>query len=730
MNPSQSIFDSKIMNLLPTFPRALLLAGSFSLCASASGGTEQDHSFDSAAQRAISGMRDYLPNHPASQAPDKLKDACLQSSRRTPELDTCLEGIASRYGVNFTLKPLRLSATTGSEGSVGMLLDRDAEGFVVTGVLLGQSAARAGVRSGERIVRLDGTDVSGLAKTADLVKKIRGPVGSQVKLGLANWLGDIREVVLTRTPTGEQGLAFAVSESDPGVCVPTPQDRVFSNTPRDLKAWKEARLMLFMGKNGIGACDAKGKVVIPPRFQEIVPNGATALVTERGEQSGIMRHDGTWLRAPDKNRKYSVWAEAKRYLMIGKEITILDGNGAPCIKEGFQSIVPRDAYAIVGIPRGAERVIDANGKVLLEAGKNEMLKWFDYQGESRLLARPLWIDRRVEGENGESLHGLFDVKSRRTILEPRYRDISFNEAFDAFVVEDSDKQLAALHAADGRQLIPPRYDSISLPAKDDRLQASERWPLDIVVVSQGEKQRLFSISRQAEIGPLFDSIRIGRRGVRELRALVAQNNGRWGVIGLDGKTLVDFDYEDPEEEIDAFGYIAVTRASGEPRKRVLAVPPEVASNIEKRLMALRTKPPQQIADGAPLLGLVQPEVEFSARYAPVVFASDEGVKRAYAEGALFEPFLPSLLVTGNEAYSGLGNIRSINKPAMPNVGPVCRTATGFEYLYDGPRSDEDIAAACRGDARRLTFTRHEQGWRCENCGAFGIPSDWIELPLR
>lgn len=714
----------------PELLRALILAGGVFLFAGAYG-SEQDHAFDTAAQRAISGMRDYLPDHPASQAPDALKDACLQSALRTSELDACLAGIASHYGFNFTLKPVRLSENTGSEGSVGMLVKRDADGFVVAGLVLGQSAARAGVRSRERIMRLDGEDVSGLAATADLVGRIRGPVGSQVKLELANWMGDIREVMLTRALAGDEGMAFAVLESDPGVCMPTPQGRVFFDTPRDMGAWKEARLMLFMGGNGIGACDATGKVVIEPRFRDIVPNGATALVTERGERAGIMHPDGTWLLAPDESYRFRVWGQAKRYVMLGSEITVLDENGVPCIKERFQSIEPRDAYAIVSTLNGAERVIDADGNVLLQAGENETLEWFDYRHESGLRAFPLWVDRSVRGANEESLHGLFDVRSRRTILAPRYLAISFNEAYDAFTVEDADERLAGLHAVDGRQLIKPRYDSVSLPTLDDNLRPSEPRPLDIVVVSRGEKQSLFSISRQAEVGPLFDNIRIGRRGVGELRALLAQRNGKWGVIGLDGKTLVDFAYEDPEEEIDAFGYLTVSRAPGAPGKRVLAVPPEVVSDIERRLSALRAAPPQHGVDGAPLAGLVsRPKAGFSTRYVPVVFASDESVKSAYARGVLFEPSMPSLLVSGDEAYSGLGVIRYVGKPAMSNVGPLCHTATGFEFLYNGTSGEESSAAACRSSARRLTFTRHEQGWRCENCGTFGIPSDWVELPMR
>jgi carboxyl-terminal processing protease len=71
--------------------------------------------------------------------------------------------------------------TEGQFGGVGIVVDVKADQLTVVAPIEGSPAARAGVKSGDRIVSVDGEDIEHVSLDK-MVQRMRGPTGSHVKL--------------------------------------------------------------------------------------------------------------------------------------------------------------------------------------------------------------------------------------------------------------------------------------------------------------------------------------------------------------------------------------------------------------------------------------------------------------------------------------------------------------------------------------------------------------------
>lgn len=86
---------------------------------------------------------------------------------------------------------------TGSFGGVGMVFGMKNDGFVVISVLEDNPAAEAGVKSGEKIIAVDGKPTKGMHMD-EVAYAIRGDVGTQVAITFADKNNKERVVKITR----------------------------------------------------------------------------------------------------------------------------------------------------------------------------------------------------------------------------------------------------------------------------------------------------------------------------------------------------------------------------------------------------------------------------------------------------------------------------------------------------------------------------------------------------
>ena len=99
-------------------------------------------------------------------------------------------------------------------GSVGILLDYDPQNpqqILVYTVTYKSPADKAGIKRGEKLLKVDGAPVTGL-KLEEIAGKIRGPVGAPVTLTVQTQGGELRDIPLVR----------AMVAAGPKIAVPPP----------------------------------------------------------------------------------------------------------------------------------------------------------------------------------------------------------------------------------------------------------------------------------------------------------------------------------------------------------------------------------------------------------------------------------------------------------------------------------------------------------------------------
>lgn len=133
------------------------------------------------------------------QLSDDAVDAPDEEALIRGAIEGMLDALEDPYAAYFDLEAFRQfnMQLDGSFSGVGMMLEDSPEGPVVVSVLPDTPAERAGIRSGERIVAVDGEDVRGMPLSA-IVSLVTGEAGTQVTLELESEDGSSQEFELTR----------------------------------------------------------------------------------------------------------------------------------------------------------------------------------------------------------------------------------------------------------------------------------------------------------------------------------------------------------------------------------------------------------------------------------------------------------------------------------------------------------------------------------------------------
>jgi carboxyl-terminal processing protease len=100
---------------------------------------------------------------------------------------------------------LTACAATASEGTVGavFLRDRDTHTLLVKDAPVGGAAANAGLEAGDEVVMIDGFYTRELS-SKDVRVKLRGEVGSTVRLTVVRKADEVHHIVVTRAERGER----------------------------------------------------------------------------------------------------------------------------------------------------------------------------------------------------------------------------------------------------------------------------------------------------------------------------------------------------------------------------------------------------------------------------------------------------------------------------------------------------------------------------------------------
>lgn len=134
----------------------------------------------------------------------------LAAAASARPLTVAKEGAADFKGLVEALKAAKPGdqITVLDQGRAGLEVAKDGKGFVVKRVIRGGAAEKAGLKEGDKIVKVDGQDAAGMELKA-VVGLIGGKPGTTVRLAVKRG-GESLDVELTRAP-----LSYTFTAEEP-----------------------------------------------------------------------------------------------------------------------------------------------------------------------------------------------------------------------------------------------------------------------------------------------------------------------------------------------------------------------------------------------------------------------------------------------------------------------------------------------------------------------------------
>ena len=108
-----------------------------------------------------------------------------------------------------------MAETKGVFGGIGVVVGVKDGKITVVAPIEGSPGAMAGIKSGDKIIKIDGNDISSLS-LEEAVSKIRGPKGSEVLLTLQNQENQERDVRIVRDDIKNKTVAGKMLDADTG----------------------------------------------------------------------------------------------------------------------------------------------------------------------------------------------------------------------------------------------------------------------------------------------------------------------------------------------------------------------------------------------------------------------------------------------------------------------------------------------------------------------------------
>ena len=489
---------------------------------------------------------------------------------------------------------------------------------------------------------------------------------------------------------GKEGII----RSDGHITVPLEYDSVYIGRSGSPSFWVVSKAK----RSGVIDVRTGDTVILPVHDTVSIRGEFVVTETRHGSNSiihSLLNTRGQMLWSP-QHYPIHIWGEETLAIVSDGERGALglDAQGRIVLDSGYQTIHPLKARAIAS---------DADGKYGLINVKGEKVVPFQYDNAYPFDEQD-WLLVTVDGlpHEGRRL-GLIN-EAGHTILNPAWSAIRYDTKFQRFFVE-RDGKLGILDRA-GKEIFPPIFDrKYAIDYEDSRY-----------IVEIGDTVGMIDINAGTYIIPAeYEAIASDDFTIDKFRILAVRKKGKWGFITLNNQVLIPLRYDAIIGDVDHPTGIARMQL-GKKIEQISVATPE--QRIEHNLQGIIGI---TVPEANPLIGsLVWPKIE--ARYLPLGLSSETDLFAAVKEGKLREVAYPSILISGDSAYVGFGNIVHPRNPIMDNMQAVCATQRGFELLI---RNDQQKECA-NHDEPRLQFQRGKSGRLiCLDCEGLGIPRDWI-----
>ncbi len=246
---------------------------------------------------------------------------------------------------------------------VGLVLGEDTRGIVVAHAISDSPAASAGIRDGERLLKVNGQATFG-ATPADVTARLAGPEGSEVTLEIQGGHGS-RRVTLIRAETPEENVFASRTQAALVVQVASFTDRTAD------------RLMSMLGANLNGRAPPAG-IVLDLR------GNRGGLVQQAVAAASVLLPGGviaiTQGRDPASNR---VWSSVAGQIGDGRPLVVLvDARTASAAEILAAALADRGRAVVVGSVTDGKGLVQAITR--LPDGAELAVSW------SRVLAPRGW----------------------------------------------------------------------------------------------------------------------------------------------------------------------------------------------------------------------------------------------------------------------------------------------------------------------------------------------------
>lgn len=318
--------------------------------------------------------------------------------------------------------------------------------------------------------------------------------------------------------------------------------------------------------------------MLPMEYEELsVAKGTTYLVVTKDKKQGLMSFPTRKLTMPVEYDSVGVRAGKAALVKKDGQYTLLDLNGNKLLSNWYTrfNLTEHDpSYSLFGRPAPADTaLVELNGKkgLITMTGKEVIPIVYDQltRLKSNMVGKPLALIAEKAGK-----YGLFGTDGK-VVLPMEYDKIDFFARYvDLLIVKKKDQM--GLLGFDGKEVLPVVYDEIVfsyqyyLVKKNDQYglcnpNGSLVLPVEYTTlartVNKNNLNGVYYVGTKAgkkgiadmETGKpcvdfIYDDLRTFRKEFEVLdvfanRIIVAQHS-KYGLINIDGKTLLPFEYSD------------------------------------------------------------------------------------------------------------------------------------------------------------------------------------------
>ncbi len=269
-------------------------------------------------------------------------------------------------------------------------------------------------------------------------------------------------------------------------------------------------------------------------------NSYNGKYTDRSEDTNSCYIDSdqeavTFEANSDKIEKIDVNNEEVTYFYLDEPVKMIDGKlytTKDGIEKAFNVNFKYDEEERTVTIERMQYLIQYVSEHIAEHGYSSISQEFNDQ---KAILKNLVIISDSRGQ-----HGILDIETENTVLEPKYSNIKYMPATGDFLVESNGKQ--GIVGIDGKDKIKMQYDSIELISQD----------LKLYVVKKENRYGVINQNENIIIPIDCDSIGIdanafAKNNIKNKYVLIdkivpVMKENYWALYDIEGKQLTDFQY--------------------------------------------------------------------------------------------------------------------------------------------------------------------------------------------